>query len=122
MFVVPAPTIVTVLPATVATWAFELVNVTTPPEDDVAERVKAPSPTVFVAKVPKLMVWDALATVSDRLNAELVPPPFVAVSVTVEVPAVVGVPLIKPEVGLFDRPPGSPVAAYEVGLLLAVIW
>ena len=35
----------------------------------------------------------------------------VAVTVTLEVPAVVGVPVISPVEELIDRPAGSPVAA-----------
>jgi hypothetical protein len=62
-------------------------------------------------------------TVKARVNAELVPPPFVAVSDTVDDPAVVGVPLIAPEVVFKVRPAGNvpEATAYEVGLLLAVI-
>jgi hypothetical protein len=50
-----------------------------------------------------------------------VPLAFVALRVTEEVPAVVGVPLMSPVVVLTERPAGSPVASYEVGLLVAVI-
>ena len=39
-----------------------------------------------------------------------VPPAFVALSVTVDVPAVVGVPEINPLVLLTDSPAGNPVA------------
>jgi hypothetical protein len=40
-----------------------------------------------------------------------VPPLLVAFSVTVEVPAAVGVPEIKPVAVLTDKPAGNPVAA-----------
>ena len=50
-----------------------------------------------------------------------VPPELVALIVTLYVPAVVGVPEIKPELVFTDRPAGSPVALKLVGLLVAVI-
>ena len=50
-----------------------------------------------------------------------VPPALVALMVTLYVPAVVGVPEIKPELVFTDRPAGSPVALKLVGLLVAVI-
>ena len=40
----------------------------------------------------------------------LAPVPSVAVTVTLDVPAVVGVPEIRPVAELIDRPAGSPVA------------
>ena len=51
-----------------------------------------------------------------------IPPEFVALTVTVEFPAVVGVPEIKPVVALTFKPAGKPDAPNEVGLLLAAIW
>jgi len=51
----------------------------------------------------------AALIVSVRLAFPL-PPLFVALSVTVEVPAVVGIPEINPLVLLTDSPAGSPVA------------
>ena len=52
-----------------------------------------------------------------------VPPAFVALIVTVYVPAVVGVPEIRPVAGSKVRPGGSvPVTPKLVGLLVAVIW
>jgi len=60
------------------------------------------------------------AIVSDRV-ALPVPPLFVALSVTVEVPAAVGVPEIKPVEVLIVTPAGNPVAPYLVGELVAVI-
>jgi hypothetical protein len=50
-----------------------------------------------------------------------VPPALVALTVTDEVPAVVGVPEITPVPVLTLNPPGNPVAPKLVGLLLAVI-
>ena len=41
----------------------------------------------------------------------LAPVVSVTVTVTVDVPAVVGVPLIRPVEGLMDSPAGRPVAA-----------
>ena len=57
MSVVPAPTIVTVLPTTVATRGLLLVNVTgcadAPP---VAVKAKSASPKVLVARAAKVMI------------------------------------------------------------------
>src|SRR2546422_1252056 len=50
-----------------------------------------------------------------------VPPALVALRVTVEAPAVVGVPEMRPVVALSARPAGNPVAPKLVGLLVAVI-
>ena len=50
-----------------------------------------------------------------------VPPLLVALIVTLEVAAVVGVPEIKPEVVFTDRPAGKPVALKLVGEFDAVI-
>jgi hypothetical protein len=50
-----------------------------------------------------------------------VPLALVALSVTVEVPAAVGVPEIIPLVLLTDRPAGNPVAPKLVGVFVAVI-
>ena len=51
-----------------------------------------------------------------------VPPALVALKLTLEVPAVVGVPEIKPVVVLIDKPAGSPVALKLVGEFDAAIW
>jgi hypothetical protein len=51
----------------------------------------------------------AAAMVNVRL-ALPVPPLLVALSVTVDVPAAVGVPEINPDVLLTNKPAGSPVA------------
>jgi hypothetical protein len=51
-----------------------------------------------------------------------VPVELVAERVTLKVPAAtLGVPEIKPVVGLMERPPGRPVALKEVGELSALI-
>ena len=50
-----------------------------------------------------------------------VPPALVALKLMLEVPAVVGVPEIKPVVVLMDKPAGSPVALKLVGEFEAVI-
>jgi hypothetical protein len=50
-----------------------------------------------------------------------VPLALVALMDTLELPAVVGVPEIKPFDVFTDNPAGSPVALKLVGLLLAVI-
>ena len=51
-----------------------------------------------------------------------VPPELVALTDTMEFPAVVGVPEIRPVVELTLKPAGKPDAPNEVGLLLAAIW
>ena len=51
-----------------------------------------------------------------------VPAPFDAERLTVDVPAVEGVPEINPVEVLTVRPAGNPVALNKVGLLLAAIW
>jgi hypothetical protein len=60
--------------------------------------------------------------VKANVNGALEPPAFVAVSVALAEPKVVGVPLITPVVALSESPAGKPVAAYEVGALVATIW
>ncbi len=51
-----------------------------------------------------------------------VPPELVALKSTLEVPAMVGAPVIKPVAVFKDKPTGSPVALKLVGLLMAVVW
>ena len=51
-----------------------------------------------------------------------VPPALVALRGTLDVPAAVGVPEIRPVAVLTDNPAGKPVALKLVGLLVAVIW
>ena len=60
-------------------------------------------------------------TVSVNKNGALAPAAFVAVSVTVKVPATVGVPERSPVVVLITNPAGNPVALKLVGLFVAVI-
>src|SRR3989442_12797071 len=50
-----------------------------------------------------------------------VPPALVALRVTVEAPAVVGVPEMRPVVALSARPAGNPGAPRLVGVLVAVV-
>ena len=50
-----------------------------------------------------------------------VPLAFVALNVTLEVPAAVGDPEIKPVAVLIDSPAGKPAALKLVGLFVAVI-
>ena len=51
-----------------------------------------------------------------------VPPRLVALSVTANVPAAVGAPLMNPLAEFTERPAGRPVASYEVGEFVAMIW
>ena len=60
-------------------------------------------------------------TLSVSAKLGLVPSTFVAVRVTLEPPAVVGVPLITPVLVLSDRPAGRFVAVKADGALVAVI-
>jgi hypothetical protein len=50
------------------------------------------------------------------------PPEFAAPTVTLLVPAVVGVPAMTPVLELMESPAGSPNAVKDVGLFVAVIW
>jgi hypothetical protein len=47
---------------------------------------------------------------------------LVAPKVTVEIPAELGVPEIKPVAVLTDKPAGKPLALKLVGELVAAIW
>lgn len=67
------------------------------------------------------VVSGAFATVRTRV-ADPVPAELMALSVTSEVTADVGVPEITPVDPLSERPDGRPDAVYEVGLLDAEIW
>jgi len=61
--------------------------------------------------------------VTVRVSVALPAPPLlVALNVTLEVPAPVGVPEISPEVVFTVRPLGSPDAPKLLGELVAVIW
>ncbi len=71
--------------------------------------------------VPALEIT-GVAGLAVKVNVLVpVPPALVALSVTLEVPAVVGVPEMSPVAVLIDRPAGNPVALKLVGLLEAVI-
>lgn len=60
--------------------------------------------------------------VTVKVRAALpVPALFVALMVTLEVPATVGVPEIKPVVGFIVSPAGRPEAAKLAGELVALI-
>ena len=62
MLTVPAPTIVTVVPDTVATVGSELANDTASPDEADAVRLKGGCPTAFCGSSAKLIVWPARAT------------------------------------------------------------
>jgi hypothetical protein len=66
-------------------------------------------PTVPLALVALLMTGAAMETVSVRV-ALPVPPALIALRVTEDVAAAVGVPEITPVAVLIDSPAGSPVA------------
>jgi hypothetical protein len=78
-------------------------------------------PTVPLAAVALVIAGAPAAIVSVRV-AWPVPLPLVALNVTVEVPAAVGVPEINPLVPFTDSPAGNPVAPKLVGVFVAVIW
>jgi hypothetical protein len=64
MVVLPAPTMVTVLPLTVATLALELVYETGKPELAVALKVRGVAPYVTAEIAGNVIVCEALLTVS----------------------------------------------------------
>jgi len=66
-------------------------------------------PTVPFAVLPLVITGGATAMVSVRV-ALPVPPPLVALSVTVDVPAPVGVPEINPVPAFTVIPAGKPAA------------
>jgi hypothetical protein len=76
---------------------------------------------IVVFAVPPLVITGG-GTVTVRVSDVLaVPLLLVALSVTLEVPAPVGVPEIKPETVFTVRPAGNPEAPKLVGELVAVI-
>ena len=77
-------------------------------------------PTVPLAVVELVMTGGRGLIVKVSV-AVPVPPLFVARSVTLDAPAAVGVPVIKPVVVLTESPAGNPVALKPVGLFVAVI-
>jgi len=60
--------------------------------------------------VPLLVITGGTAVTVSVSVALPVPPPFVALVVTLETPAAVGIPEIRPEVGFTVRPAGKPIA------------
>ena len=67
-------------------------------------------PMAALAAVKLVITGAAELTVIVKL-ALAVPPELVALTVAIEVPAIVGVPEINPVVGLTASPDGKPVAA-----------
>ena len=62
------------------------------------------------------------AAMTDKANVAVpVPVALVALNVTLDVPAAVGVPEMTPVAVLTESPAGNPVALKLVGLLVAVI-
>ena len=59
----------------------------------------------------ELVITGAAEVIVSVKFALAVPPELVALTVAIEVPAVVGVPQINPVVGLTASPGGKPVAA-----------
>ena len=84
-------------------------------------KVKSALPAVVQVGLIEVVVGTGLLIV--RVSVALpVPPALVALMVTLYIPAVVGVPEIKPVLVFTDRPAGSrPVTLKLVGLLVAVI-
>ena len=78
-------------------------------------------PTVPLALVGLVMTGAAGLIVSDKLVLP-VPPAFVALMVTLGLPAAVGVPEMTPVEVLTVRPAGKFVAPKLVGEFDAVIW
>jgi hypothetical protein len=78
-------------------------------------------PTVPLAVVPPVITGAALIIVNTRA-AVPVPVLLLALRLTFDVPAAVGVPEITPVVALTVRPAGKPDAPKLVGELEAVIW
>ena len=68
-----------------------------------------------------VMTGTAPATMLSDSVAVPVPCAFVALRVTLNVPAAEGVPEMRPFVVLTARPAGSPVALKLAGLLIAVV-
>jgi hypothetical protein len=71
--------------------------------------------------VPPLVITGPAELMVNVSVAVPVPPLLVALRVTVEVPAALGVPEIRPVDVFTDNPPGRPVAEKLVGLFVAVI-
>jgi hypothetical protein len=79
-------------------------------------------PTVGVEVLEvRAIVGDVIALIVNTSVADPVPAELLALIVTFDVPAAVGVPEITPLVVLIDNPAGKPVALKLVGLLPAVM-
>lgn len=76
-------------------------------------RMKA-VPTVPERACPAVMIGAPSEIVKATVLAALVPPPPVAVKLAVDVPLVVGVPVMAPVAVFSASPAGSPVALHEV--------
>src|SRR5207302_9675378 len=85
---------------------------------EMATAVAAPMSLVDGAAIVTVAVAGVIVTASVWVP---VPPALVALRVTVEAPAVVGVPEMSPVVALSAKPAGNPVAPKLVGLFVAVI-
>ena|ERR1035437_2750209 len=107
MVVEPMPTMVKVDPETVATAVFELEYETANPELAVAVSENGTSVLVFVSNAPNVIVWFPFAMLKLNVAGLLIPIVLVAVTVTLELPAVVGVPVIAPEVVFNVNPAGN---------------
>ena len=79
-------------------------------------------PTAPLALVALLTTGGPSVMTNEADCTGLVPLPLLAVSETLLVPTVVGMPEIKPFVVLTLSPGGKPVALKLVGALTAVIW
>jgi hypothetical protein len=98
--------------------AFQLVTVAVVPLNVTVPCVGPKFVPVIFIDIPtgpevedRLVITGAAIVVIVSVRVALpVPLAFVALSVTVDVPAVVGVPEINPVVPLNDNPAGSPVA------------
>ena len=74
-----------------------------------------------LACAPKVMLWLAALMVTCTPCIP-VPPGLVALTLTLNTPAAVGVPLIWPLLVLTFNPPARPLAPKLAGELAAVIW
>lgn len=73
------------------------------------------------AAVVALVITGAADWTARTRVAVPVPPAFVALTLTLDVPELVAVPEIKPVLAFTASPAGKPVAPKLVGLLVAVI-
>src|SRR5437899_6888034 len=76
---------------------------------------------IWPVAVPALVMTGVAGVIVTASVWGPVPPALVALRVTVEAPALVGVPVMSPVVSLSARPAGNPVALKLVGLFVAVI-